>query len=135
MDKKTDKDLEYHKYMQRISSESFPVYKPDLGGNEIVFLKEVIESNWISVSKFVRKFEKQLAKISGKKFALCFSNATSAMITGMLSLGIGSGDHVIVPSFSHSADPNSISATGAIPIQLRILPFSVPLYGPSAAYA
>ena len=34
----------------------------------------------------------------------------------MKSLGIKEGDEVIVPSFSHSADPNSISAIGAIPV-------------------
>ena len=38
------------------------------------------------------------------------------MIVGMKALGIKNGDEVIVPSFSHSADANSISATGAKPI-------------------
>ena len=77
MDKKTEKDLEYRKYMKRISSENFPVYKPDLGAKEIELLTEVIESNWISEGKFVREFENRLAEISGKKFALCFSKNRS----------------------------------------------------------
>ena len=38
------------------------------------------------------------------------------MIVGMKALGIKEGDEVIVPSFSHSADANSISVTGAKPV-------------------
>ena len=35
------------------------------------------------------------------------------MISAFRSVGIGYGDEVIVPSFTHCADPNSISVTGA----------------------
>ena len=63
--------------------------------------------------KFTRKFENFISKYCNRKHSLAFSNATSAMIVGMKALGIKNGDEVIVPSFSHSADANSISATGA----------------------
>lgn len=116
MTNESSKDIDYNKYMKRISSEDLPVYKPELGQREIELLGEVINSNWISEGRFTRKFESELSKISGKKYALCFCNATAAIVTGMKALGIGSGDQVIVPSFSHSADPNSISAVNATPI-------------------
>lgn len=112
----TEKTKAYKAYMSRIKSENIPAYEPSLGPQEMEFLKDVIRRNWLSEGKYVREFESRLATICQKKYALAFCNATSALITGMKSLGIGAGDQVIVPSFTHPADPNSIAATGAAPV-------------------
>jgi perosamine synthetase len=106
----------YETYIARVSSESIPCYEPSLGAEEIALLTDVINRNWLSESKYTREFESRLATICERKYALAFSNATAAMITGMKSLGLGPGDEVIVPSFAHSADPNSISNAGAVPV-------------------
>ena len=103
----------YNQYMQRIKKEKIPCYEPSVGSLEIKYLTKVIKSGWLSEKTFTRKFENFIAKFSGRKFSLSFTNATSALIVGMKALGIKKGDEVIVPSFTHSADPNSISATGA----------------------
>ncbi len=110
------KKFNYSKYISRINKEKIPCYEPSVGSNEIKNLKEVINSGWLSEKKFTRKFENFISKYCNRKHSLAFSNATSAMIVGMKALGIKNGDEVIVPSFSHSADANSISATGAKPI-------------------
>jgi len=110
------KNQSYQEYMDRIKKESIPAYEPDLGDEELVLLKDVIDRNWLSEGKYVRKFENSLSEICGRNHALSFSNCTSALITGMKSMGIQADDDVIVPSLVHSADPNSISATGANPI-------------------
>lgn len=106
----------YNQYMKRISKEKIPCYEPSVGKLEIKYLTKVIKSGWLSERNFTRKFENFIAKFSRRKFSLSFTNATSALIVGMKALGIKDGDDVIVPSFTHSADPNSISATGAKPI-------------------
>ena len=110
------KKVNYSKYIARINKEKIPCYEPSVGSNEIKNLKEVINSGWLSEKKFTRKFENFISRYCNRKHSLAFSNATSAMIVGMKALGIKHGDEVIVPSFSHSADANSISATGAKPI-------------------
>ena len=110
------KKLTYLKYINRIKKEKIPCYEPMVGKSEIHNLKKVINSGWLSEKKFTRDFEKFLANYCDRKYSLAFTNATSAMIVGMKALGITHGDEVIVPSFSHSADANSISATGAKPI-------------------
>ena len=110
------KKINYSKYISRINKEKIPCYEPSVGSNEIKNLKEVINSGWLSEKKFTRKFENFISKYCNRKHSLAFSNATSAMSVGMKALGIKNGDEVIVPSFSHSADANSISATGAKPI-------------------
>ena len=113
MDTKTSS---YNKYILRIQKEKIPCYEPSVGKLEIQYLTQVINSGWLSEKDFTRKFENFIANFSGRRFALSFTNATSALIVGMKALGIKSGDDVIVPSFTHSADTNSISATGARPI-------------------
>ena len=110
------KDKSYKDYIERISKESIPAYEPSVGKEELALLTNVIESNWLSEGKYVRQFEDDLRKICTREYALAFNNCTAALITGMKSLGIGPGDDVIVQSLVHSADPNSIAATGANPI-------------------
>ena len=106
----------YADYMNRISNESIPAYEPEIGNEELMLLKDVIKSNWLSEGKYVRKFEEKLRKACDREYALAFNNCTAALITGMKSMGIGVGDDVIVQSLVHSADPNSIAATGANPV-------------------
>lgn len=106
----------YEAYMSRVGQENIPCYEPSVGKEEMGLLANVIERNWLSESKYTREFESLLAGICERQYSLAFSNATAAMIVGMKSLGIGSGDEVIVPSFTHSADPNAIAATGATPV-------------------
>jgi perosamine synthetase len=110
------KSESYENYMDRISSETIPAYEPELGNDELELLRDVIKRNWLSEGKYVRKFEENLRKACARDFALAFNNCTAALITGMKSMGIGSGDDVIVQSLVHSADPNSISATNANPV-------------------
>ena len=106
----------YKNYLKRIKKETLPCYEPSLGNEEINVLKKVIKSGWLSENKYTRLLENKLAEFSQRKYSLAFNNATAAMITGMKALGIGKNDEVIVPSFTHSADVNAISATGANPI-------------------
>jgi perosamine synthetase len=106
----------YNEYMARVGKEKIPCYEPTMGEEEIKFLTDVIKRNWLSENKYTREFEERLANICERKFAVAFCNATSAMIAGMKSLGIVEGDEVIVPSFSHPADPNCIAVIGAVPV-------------------
>lgn len=106
----------YQEYMERVGREKIPCYEPIVGQEEINNLISVIESGWLSEGRFTRLFEEQLSKLCSRNYALSFSNATAAMIVGMKALGIGKGDEVIVPAFSHPADPNAVSQTGATPI-------------------
>jgi len=110
------KDSSYEAYISRVGKESIPCYEPSIGKEELELIADVIGRNWLSEGKYTREFESRLAELSGRRFGLAFSNATAAIIVGMKALGIGAGDEVIVPSFTHPADPNSISATGATPV-------------------
>ncbi|HIG98827.1 TPA: DegT/DnrJ/EryC1/StrS family aminotransferase [Candidatus Woesearchaeota archaeon] len=110
------KSSSYEAYMSRVGSEKIPCYEPLVGKEELELLSDVISRNWLSEGKYARQFEGQLAKLCQRKYSLAFNNATAAMIAGMKALGLHEGDEVIVPSFTHPADPNAISNAGATPV-------------------
>jgi perosamine synthetase len=71
--------------------------------------------NW-AVGSSVTQFEKELAEFIGKKYCLTFNSGTSALHTGLVAYGVGSGDEVIVPSFTFIATANAPKFVGAKPV-------------------
>ncbi len=106
----------YEAYRIRVAKETIPCYEPSVGKEELRLVTDVIQRNWLSENKYTREFENRLAKICERKYSVAFANATAALISGMKALGIKEGDEIIVPSFAHSADPNSIANSGATPV-------------------
>jgi perosamine synthetase len=94
-----------------------PLYQPDLAGNEKRYVLECLDTNWISSKgRFVKEFEKHFAKYIGVKYAIAVSNGTVALHLALITLGIGPGDEVIVPTLTYIATVNSITYTGATPV-------------------
>ena len=91
---------------------------------ELEFLTDVVERNWFSEGKYTREFEDRLAKISEKAHALAFCNATSALITGMKSRGIGAGDEVIVSAISDFGSAEGILSERLVPVFALLCCFS-----------
>jgi dTDP-4-amino-4,6-dideoxygalactose transaminase len=61
----------------------------------------------------VESFERQLASYLKTRYAVCVSSGTAALHLGLLALGIGRGDEVIVPAFSYPASANAVELTKA----------------------
>lgn len=96
---------------------SIPVYQPSLTGNETKYVLECIESSWISSrGRFVNDFEEKFADRVGIQHATSVCNGTVALHLAMLSLGIGPGDEVIVPTLTYISSVNAIAYTGAVPL-------------------
>ena len=94
-----------------------PVYQPSLEGNEKKYVLDCLESTWISSKgKYVGLFEEAFSSYLGIKHATTVSNGTVALHLALVSLGIGKGDEVIVPSLTYIASANSITYTGAKPV-------------------
>lgn len=95
----------------------YPVYRPNLQGNEKKYVMECLDSTWISSKgKFINEFERKFADYLGVNYATSVTNGTVALHVAMLALGIGPGDEVIVPTFTYIASVNSIIYCGATPI-------------------
>ena len=94
-----------------------PVCEPLLEGNELKYISEAVKTGWISSNgKFVKLFEEKFAEYCGAKYAVSICNGTAALHIALISLGIGKGDEVIIPSFTMIALAFSICYTGAIPV-------------------
>lgn len=94
-----------------------PVSDPRLDGNELRYLTQCVQSNWISsAGRFVREFEAAFARAVGCRYGVACSNGTTALHLALATLGIGPGDEVILPAFTMIATANAVRYTGATPV-------------------
>lgn len=97
-------------------SGSVPLHEPEFRGREWDYLKECIDTGWVSsVGKFVDRFEAMLCEITGAKHAVATANGTAALHVCLLLAGVRRGDEVLIPSLTFIATANAVSYTGATP--------------------
>ncbi|HEY4324118.1 MAG TPA: DegT/DnrJ/EryC1/StrS family aminotransferase [Mucilaginibacter sp.] len=94
-----------------------PVNEPLLDGNEKKYLNDCIDTGWISSEgPYVTKFEDQFAAKMGRKFGVAVCNGSVAIDAAILSLGIGEGHEVIMPTFTIISCAAAIIRAGAKPV-------------------
>ncbi|NJM72938.1 MAG: DegT/DnrJ/EryC1/StrS family aminotransferase [Scytonema sp. RU_4_4] len=94
-----------------------PVNEPLLDGNEKKYLFECIETGWISSEgPFVKQFEEQFAVSVECKYGIAVCNGSAALDAAVAALGIGSGDEVILPTFTIISCAAAIVRAGAVPV-------------------
>jgi perosamine synthetase len=100
-----------------LGSKIIPVCEPTLGGNEMKYVADCIETNWISsAGKYITRFEDQFARKCGAKHGVACANGTVALHLALATMGIGPGDEVILPTFTMIATMNAVTYTGASPV-------------------
>ena len=98
-----------------------PLSVPKLGGNEWKYVKDCIDTGWISsVGSYVNQFEKQTAEFVGAKYAVAAMNGSAALHVSLRLLGVQQNDYVIVPNITFIASCNSITYAGAEPILMDV---------------
>jgi perosamine synthetase len=94
-----------------------PVAGTLLDGNELRYVTECIESNWVSSEgPFVRRFEDEFARAVGCRYGVACSSGTAALHLLMATIGLEAGDEVILPTFTMIATANAVTYTGATPV-------------------
>ncbi len=93
-----------------------PLVKPRLSADDINAAVNVLKSGQLICGPVVKEFEQHLADYLNTADVVCVSSGTAALHLGLISLGIGKGDEVIVPAFSYPASANAVELTGARPI-------------------
>ncbi len=93
-----------------------PLYKILIDKEDIRTDSKVIERgmDW-AIGPEIEQFESHLAKYVGSNHCLVFNSGTSALHAALLSLGVGAGNTVLVPSFTFISTANSALMVGAIP--------------------
>src|SRR5215218_706382 len=67
-----------------------------------------------------KELEQEICKRFGSMHAHLLSSGTAALTTAMAALGIGSGDEVIMPSFTFVASFEAVLSVGAIPVLVDV---------------
>lgn len=98
-------------------AKQIPIYRPYLTGNEKVYVNKCLDTSWISSKgEFIELFEKEFSNFTGAEYCTSVFNGTVALHLGLLALGIGPGDEVIVPTLTYVASVNTIVQAGAVPV-------------------
>ena len=94
-----------------------PLSVPSLKGNELKYVKECIDTEWVSsAGKYVDLFEQKIAVYTGSKFSIACVNGTAAIQVSLRLAGIEPGDEVIVPTLTFIAPVNAVIYNDASPI-------------------
>jgi len=92
------------------------LHEPEFAGRERECVNECIETGWVSsVGAYVDRFERDLAAITGARFAIATSNGTAALHVCLLLAGVRTGDEVLVPALTFIATANAVSYANATP--------------------
>ncbi|KPJ71396.1 transcriptional regulator [Parcubacteria bacterium DG_74_3] len=85
-------------------------------------IKKVLDRGHFIGGKEVETFEKEVAKLSGAKYAVALNSGTDALFLSLKALGVGRGDEVITTPFTFIATAEVITALEAKPVFVDIQP-------------
>lgn len=93
---------------------ALPVADTDLDGNELAYVTEAIESNWVSsAGPYVGRLEAEFARYCGTRFAVTTASGATALELMLRAGGVEAGDEVILPAFTMVATANAVHSIGA----------------------
>jgi perosamine synthetase len=94
---------------------SAQLHEPYFGGREWEYVKECLDTGWISsVGSRVGHFEELLSQhVDGRRAVACV-NGTAALRVALELAGVGRDDEVLIPALTFVATANSVSHLGAI---------------------
>ena len=104
-----------------------PLAAPDITDGEIDAVTAVLRTPNLSLGPELAAFEAALAVYHSVQFAIAVSSGTAGLHLALLTLGIGEGHEVIVPSFAFIAVANTVSQVRARPVFAEIDPVTLNL--------
>ena len=97
--------------------ERIPVAGPWITQKEIDYVTDAVTNAWYgNHNMYHERFEKAFADYLGVRFAIALPSCTSAIHLSLATLGVGSGDEVIVPDITWIASAGPITYVGATPV-------------------
>ncbi len=95
-----------------------PFAKVPVAENEQKYVREVLESGWLTTAAKTAAFEKNFAGMVQAPFACAVNSGTAALHLGLDALGVKPGDKVFVPSMTFTASAEIIRYLQAHPVFL-----------------
>ena len=89
---------------------------PHMGKRERDLLVDAFDSNWVApLGPHVDAFERELGEVVAVPHVCALSSGTAALHLGLLLLGVGAGDEVLVSTLTFAATANAITYVNATP--------------------
>ena len=102
--------------------EIIPHSRPFLDDEEMNGLQNVLTSGQLAQGPHVNGFEDELGSFHGLPPGVATSSGTAALHLALLSLGVGPGDEVLLPSYVCSAPLHAVYHSGATPVLVDVDP-------------
>ena len=94
-----------------------PLSVPHIGGNEWEYVKECLDTNWVSSGgPFVDRFEHELAAYVGAAHGVATASGTAALHIALLVAGIEPDDEVLISTLTFIAPANAVRYCQAWPV-------------------
>jgi len=85
-----------------------PVLPANLSGNELKYITDAVETNWISsAGSYIPRFEELFAEKMGARYGVACANGTVALHLALATVGLQPGDEAIIPTFTMIATANA----------------------------
>ena len=106
---------------------TIPLSAPDITEAEIDAVIAVLRTPHLSLGPELAAFESALAAYHAVPHAVAVSSGTAGLHLALLTLNIGAGDEVIIPSFAFIAVSNAVLQVRATPVFAEIDPVTLNL--------
>lgn len=111
-----------------VAGEPFPApwHGPaEIGDAEIAAVTEVLRSQRLfrfldHEQSWCTRLEAKFCALTGRDHALAVGGGTAALIAGLVGIGVGEGDEVIVPGYTYIASAAAVLICGGVPVIAEI---------------
>ena len=93
---------------------------PYTDNDELELVAEVLRSGNLVEGQMVRAFEREACDWIGVSHGIACTSATTGLELVLRAMGVGKGDEVIVPGFTHPATALCVMAVGATPVTVDV---------------
>jgi len=102
---------------KEVENWKIPLYKIYTDDEDIKLITKIVRrgSNW-AIGPEIEEFEESLKNYVGSDYCLTLNSGTSALHASFLAYGFGTGDEIIVPSFTFVSTVNATRFVNASPV-------------------
>ena len=93
-----------------------PLFRPQLGAEELRNLRTVFQNAWVGMGPKTQELEERFAEYIGTRFAVGVTSCTAALHIALQALDVKKGDEVIVPAITVVSTPYAALYNGATPV-------------------
>ncbi|WP_136718007.1 DegT/DnrJ/EryC1/StrS family aminotransferase [Halorientalis salina] len=101
-------------------TDTIPLIDPVVGNEELENIEAVLDSGYMTQGPYAEEFEDGFAERVGVDHAITVTSCTTGMELALEALGVGPGDEVPLPDFTHPATANAVVRVGAEPVLVDV---------------